>query len=190
MPSGTDYGSTLPWSIARPSIGSWNGREKLSSKLATSSSWISIWRSLSPAKIKWWVRPSPFRAIDSIRFDSYDQRAFPTTNLPPPVSRSSSCRPFRRIRLFSHLRFALLWWYGRLARFFSLVQADIDFRENAFNIHNLFREIARQCLRISKFSCLARSSKNVSNNIWRVMRENRAINRHRQIRTLLLAANP
>lgn len=49
--SGTDYASTLPWSTARPSIGSWNGRGKPSSKLATSSSWISIWRSLSPAKL-------------------------------------------------------------------------------------------------------------------------------------------
>lgn len=73
--SGTDYASTLPWSTARPSIGSWNGRGKPSSKLATSSSWISIWRSLSPAKLNRLVLgaqplllfPS-FRPIDPIRF--------------------------------------------------------------------------------------------------------------------------
>lgn len=118
--SGTDYASTQPWSTARPSIGSWNGRGKPSSKLATSSSWISIWRSLSPAKLNrlvapWGATPSPPPpppSDRSIPFDSdFSGIEHETLELLEKAGwrgrTASTSSLFRGIRLFSSRRLAL-----------------------------------------------------------------------------------
>lgn len=120
--SGTDYASTLLWSTARPSIGSWNGRGKPSSKLATSSSWISIWRSLSPAKLNRLVLGAqplllfpllpadrshsiPISLESNARHSSYSRKQGEGGEEGGRTASTSSL--FRGIRLFSSRRLAL-----------------------------------------------------------------------------------